>query len=181
MTLFIREPRPVPCPIDCEHEYNHVRYGRLWYNIKMRAVHRDIRHERLMVAFTGKVEVPSGQAAEQRYVRVDNWTRYKPKQLENMGFRRAEGVPGYDSIVFWGVPIYVKIQEMRSADIPSDSDRVAEDTAATLHDCLKSRATENFMKGMAKTALPSIDLQKMAMFGILAVGAIFGCYLLGVF
>lgn len=177
---FRREPRPMPCPIDCEHEYNHVRHGRLWYNIKMRFIHRDIRHERITVTLIGKVEA-SEQGTDYKYTRTDTWTRYKPKQLESFGFRRAEGVPGYDSLVFWGVPVYVKITGMKHAELPADPERIADTTATTLNDHLMSNATDAFRKGLTKTALPAMDLQKLMMLGILIVGAVFGMYMLGVF
>lgn len=179
MSLF-RKDRPEPFPMDGEHEYNHAKYGRTWYNLKMRILHRDIRHERIMVTITGKLEASPNQAAEQKYSRCDTWTRYKPKQLESSGFRRAEGVPGYDSIIFWGVPVYVKIQDMTCAKIPDDPERIAEPTSATLYDYLQSNATDHYRKGLAKTALPSMDLQKLGMIGILAAGAVLGLMMMGV-
>lgn len=174
-----KKSRPVPCPIDCEHEYNHVKYGRLWYNVKMRILHRELRHERIMITIIGKEEA-TDQGTEPKYIRTDTWARYKPKQLESFGFRKAEGVPGYDSVVFWGVPIYVKITGMQHANLPEDSDRIAETTASTLNDYLRSNATEAYKKGLTKTTLPTMDLQKLAMLGILIVGAVLGLIMMGV-
>lgn len=57
----------------------------------------------------------------------------------------------------------------------------SQDTSATLHDAMQSNATQDFIKGMGKTSIASMDLQKILMIGILAVGAFFGMYMLGVF
>ena len=46
---------------------------------------------------------------------------------------------------------------------------------------MQSTATQDFIKGMGKVAMSSMDLQKLAMIGIIAVGAIFGLFMLGVF
>ena len=43
-----------------------------------------------------------------------------------------------------------------------------------------SNATRDFMKGLFKTSLPTMDLQKIGLMALLAVGAIFGLMMLGV-
>lgn len=147
------------------------------------------RKERLAVDIHLGIYVPDvtkpGQVrAYQGYERSERWTPLTGKDLEPMGYYRCEGLK--DSIVWWGVPVYLRITGGKAADLSQIRDRDGNriyslDTAATLNDVMTSRATDNFMRGLGKTALPTMDVQKIIMIGILAVGAVFGLMMMGVF
>lgn len=151
--------------------------------------HGRIRKERLAVDIHMGVYIPDilkpGQVREyQGYERSERWTALKGKELEPMGYYRCEGLK--DSIIWWGVPVYLRITGGTAADLSQirdkDGQRIySQDTAATLNDVMTSKATENFMRGLGKTALPTMDVQKIIMVGILAVGAVFGLMMMGVF
>jgi hypothetical protein len=118
------------------------------------------------------------------YLRVDKWTDESPAVLRANGYKRAVGL--YDSLVWWGVPVYIRIDGGKTFDVRHAVDELgrlkySQDTAGTLHDSMQSTATQDFIKGMGKVAMSSMDLQKLAMIGIIAVGAVFGLFMLGVF
>lgn len=182
MSLF-RKKGPALFTFDGEHDHAHPKKGKLWYDLKQRIVHREIRGQRLMVTMTAKfMEYPDGRI-EAVYDRTNTWTRLKPYELELRGFKRCERL--YDSIVWWGVPVYLKLQDFRMYDITADKEpdgsyTYSQDTPATLNDFMRSNATEKFIRGMAKTGLPEMDLQKLVMMGIVAVGAVIGLWMLGI-
>lgn len=115
--------------------------------------------------------------------RTDRWSNISPEELQRSGYKKVTGL--YDSIIWWGVPVYIQIYGGKKFDIRERNDQgellYSQDSAATLHDFMQSKATMNFIKGMSKTSLPSMDLQKLGMIAILGAGAVFGMYMLGVF
>jgi hypothetical protein len=117
------------------------------------------------------------------YVRTDKWTDESPADLRSNGYKRVVGL--YDSIVWWGVPVYLRIDGGKVFDVKHAVDGAghlmySQDTAGTLHDSMQSTATQEFIKGMGKVAMSSMDLQKLAMIGIIGVGAVFGLMMMGV-
>ena len=118
------------------------------------------------------------------YFRRDFWTEEPPEQLNKDGYLKCTGL--YDSILFWGVPVYLRVHNLQQFDVHAkdpDTGRFlySQDTAATLHDSMTSSATKDFIRGMAKTTMSSMDAQKMIMIAILGAGAFFGMWMLGVF
>lgn len=118
------------------------------------------------------------------YYRRDMWTEEPPEQLNRDGYLRAYGL--YDSILFWGVPVYLKVHGLKQFDIHATDPQTgrflySQDTAATLNDAMTSNATKDFIKGMAKTQLSAMDTQKVIMIALIGAGAIFGMWILGVF
>jgi len=121
--------------------------------------------------------------SEARYQRKEIWTDRSADELQRDGYKRVSGL--HDSLVWWGVPIYLRINGGDKFDIHQvDANGVplySQDTAATLHDVMQSRATESFIKGMGKTQLSSMDTQKILLIGIIGAAAVLGMWMLGVF
>lgn len=177
MNLFKKKDVP---DYDGEHDHAHPKKGRLWYNLKQRVVHRDIRGQRLEVTIRAGMVLRDG-VYEAEAERTNRWTTLKPFDLESRGYRKSEGL--YDSIIWWGVPVYVKLEGLKEFDITEKDDRgeylYSQETPATLNDFLHSNATDKFIKGMTKTAFPEMDLHKLIMLGILICGVLFGAYMMG--
>lgn len=116
--------------------------------------------------------------------RTDKWTEWSSTELQRSGYQKAERIPPYDSILLWGVPVYVRLHGLRQYDVhhtPIDGD-IRKDTATTLNDVMQTSAVNTFIKGLAHAnSMSHMDIQKLVMAGIVAVGAIFGLHLLGVF
>lgn len=159
------------------------------YNILSRFYHR-FKGERLLIDMElhdhfnshwtpGGVSIRSYPAMD----RTDRWVKFSPEELQRSGYRKVAGL--YDSLLWWGVPVYLQIYNGKKFDIRATDENgqllYSQDSAATLHDFMQSKATQNFIKGMGKTALPAMDLQKLGMIGIIGAGAVFGMYMLGVF
>lgn len=117
------------------------------------------------------------------YFRQDKWTDEPAEQLNRDGYLKCTGL--YDSILFWGVPVYLRVHGLHQFDIHATDDAgrflYSQDTAATLNDAMTSSATKDFIKGMAKTQMSAMDTQKIIMIAMLGAGAIFGLWILGVF
>lgn len=176
---------PTPRPPEPEHEY--WRENTFTYDIKMRWSQRFRLSRRLAVRFDlGNFQSSASAAVnrnEARYKRTEIWTDRKPEELQRDGYKRVTGL--HDSILWWGVPIYMRIDGGEKFDITQTDANgnllYSQDTAATLHDVMQSHATEAFIKGMGKTQLSTMDTQKIIMIAIIAAGAFFGMYMLGIF
>jgi hypothetical protein len=118
------------------------------------------------------------------YDRHDYWTAMTSDELHQEGYLKAIRMPGYDSIQWWGQKVYVRLQNYTQFDIHQKDDFgrfiYSQDTPSTLHDEMTSNATQQFIKAMFKTTLPTMDIQKIIMMALLAVGAVFGLMMLGV-
>lgn len=116
------------------------------------------------------------------YSRYDRWTSDSAEELQKQGYLKVDGL--YDSIVYWGVPVYMRINNASMFDIHvKDAEGnfiYSQDTAATLHDSMTSNATMAFLKGMNRIAWQAMDMQKIIMIAIVGAGAIFGLYMLGI-
>lgn len=117
------------------------------------------------------------------YARQDFYTDETPEELHELGYLKCDGL--YDSIVFWGIPVYLRVTGVEQFDIAVRDEQgrllYSQDSACTLHDVMTSTATRDFIKGMARASFATMDLQKMAMLGIVAVGALVGMWVLGIF
>lgn len=165
--------------------------GGLLFNLKSRIKMRTMKGYRIRVDMVLRQQRPlswqNSQRMEHQIVnvldRTDMWTDEPPESLQIAGYKKVTGL--YDSIVWWNVPVYLRIRGGEKFDIRHCVDDkgqliFSQDTSATLHDAMQSNATQAFIKGMGKTQLASMDIQKIFMIGILAVGALFGLYMLGI-
>lgn len=154
--------------------------GSLLGDLKERWAHRG---ERITVEFYQK-RMKVGDREDNYYSRDDRWTQVPKAELHQLGFLPGVRVPGYDSIQWWRQPVYVRVQNYQQFDIHAKDDEgryiYSQDTPSTLNDEMTSNATREFIKAMFKTTLPTMDVQKLIMIGILAVGAVFGLMMMGV-
>ena len=163
-----------------------------WQTLKAVIKHRWLNGERLAIDISlDKRTLACGEAPVAIYKRKEIWTKSTKASLISDGYRMAEGF--HDSIIWWGVKQYVRINGGKIWDIgvPIGTKRDQEgrevkvflprDTAATLNDTMESTSTNRFLSGLSKVKMPAMDLQKMVMMTILAIGMIFGLHLVGVF
>lgn len=139
-----------------------------------RIYNREIKRRRYIIDICLK---PSELPGRAKYTRTEKWTDKSAADLHAEGYRKAIGFK--DSLTWWGIPVFVKItngHEIDTASVP-----ISQDTAFTLNDSMVSSATSDFIKGMARGAMQSMDVQKMIMIAIVGIGAIFGLKMLGVF
>lgn len=126
---------------------------------------------------------PSVIPGEPSYLRKERWTDEEPCELSAKGYREIIGL--HDSIAWSKVKIYCKISNGEMFNIHQTDEKgrfyFSQDTSATLNDFMQSSATRDFIKGMGKTALPEMDIQKIIFIAIIGIGAIFGLKMLGVF
>jgi hypothetical protein len=118
------------------------------------------------------------------YYRDEAWTDRPGSELQAQGYMITVGL--HDSIIWSGIPVYTRIAGGTMADLSKILDKdgrriYSRDSASTLNDAMQSNATEDFRKGLGKaSATLTMDIQKIAMIGILAVGAVFGMIMMGV-
>lgn len=177
---FFRKKEPEPrrlMSMDPEREYWR---GSFFGDIIERLRHRG---ERITVEIWQKMETLAGKT-EAYYARADRWTQASSDELHKLGFLPGVRVPGYDAIQWWRQDVYVRVlnYEQFNVHVLDDSGNFVypQDTPNTLHDEMNSNATKDFIKAMFKTTLPTMDVQKIIMIGILAVGAIFGLMMMGI-
>ena len=169
----------------------------LGYNILSRFYHVYHKKERLKIDMMLSEDVRTywnGPDLVTEHVpilsRTDMWTEESRAELNNKGYRRAHGF--YDSILWWSpfgsFQPYIRIRGDHNAQKLVREARDAkgeliysQDTAATLHDFMQNKTTEKFTKGMGKTQMQTMDMQKMVMLAILGAGVVFGLYMMGVF
>lgn len=173
---------------DMPHDYHRQKMPFL-YNLKMRIKHNILgKYGRIKVDMYVKVYETYAMRLEGRkavgYWRRDCWTDEDPAELNAAGYLKCTGL--YDSILFWGVPVYLRVHGLQQFDIHAKDPHTgqflySQDTAATLNDAMTSSATKEFIKGMARTQLSSMDTQKIIMIALIGAGAIFGMWILGVF
>lgn len=188
--LFKKKPK-VKRLADIEQDYwRESDLDTFIYNVKQRIKRRTLGKERIRVDIYLRERIYHHGGETRRemvYDRRDAWTTLSPRDLQELGYKRIEGL--YDSLLWWGVPVYMQIHGGEKFDVehamiklPDGSEELAysQDTPATLNDFMRSNATTDFIKGMSKTQLPAMDLQKLVMIGIIAAGAIFGLMMLGV-
>lgn len=121
---------------------------------------------------------------KQEFYRTERWVKVRKNELVGKGYFKCVGL--HDNLLWWGIPQYVRINGGHEFDI-SVKDKAGrliycQDTATTLNDAMTSDATEQFFKGMGRAhTLMNMDIQKIIMIAVIAVGAVAGMYYLGVF
>lgn len=134
-----------------------------------------VRGMRLKVDFKGKENIINHR---QGYERTEFWTKEKSEDLHAVGYKQIEGLK--NSLIWWGIPIYGRLQGFRTIEITDPN--ASKDTPMTLDDRMHSNLTTKFAKSLARaTTLAGMDLQKMALMGAIAVGAVLGMHYFGVF
>lgn len=181
MNLFTKKPKtPRTSFTDPQHDYANAT---LWGNIKARIYRRTFLGERMYIDLRGYVEIVNNKKV-MKCRRMDRWTQDRGSELRHTGYTKVINFPGYDSLIWWGVPVYIKFIGFDQFDIHVKDEHgryiYSQDTAGTLHDEMVSTATHDFLKGLFKTTLPTIDLQKFGLIAILGIGAVFGLMMMGV-
>lgn len=159
--------------------------GKKFTDMKMRGLHwtlgqRVIKSDLKFTYYQTLQDRIAGTYSE-GYERWDRWSNDKNEDLQKAGYLRVDGL--YDSIVFWGVPVYLKITGAQQFDISVKNEKgefiYSQDTAATLHDSMTSNATKDFLRGMNKISMQTMDMQKLLMIVLVGVGLIFGLWMMG--
>lgn len=165
------------------HHYE-LRQGVLISNVRERIRNRDLDKKRIKVDIRMFSETTPEGVTIPKYHRNDVWTGTSAADLITLGYQKVKGMPGYDSIVWWGVPIFVKLHGAQQFDIHQVDEHgqliYSQDSPGTLDDERKSTAVRDFIKGMFRTSYDKMDLQKLAMVALLGIGAVFGLMMLGV-
>jgi len=176
------EYRPLNAP-EIPHEYERQS---LLYDFKMCFLHHWLKENRcLRVDIEIKHMCPDILRADESrdvMVRREYWTERPAWELAQMGYKKCTGL--HDSIAWWGVPVYAKIRGGEVYDIrataPDGSLLHSQDTSATLNDAMLSTSTPDFIRGMGRTALPAMDIQKIIFIAIIGIGALLGVKMLGI-
>lgn len=151
-----------------------------FYDLKMNITQSWFKEKNLKIDIILKPDVLGGSPG---YIRSEEWTDETRAELSNKGYIRIEGL--HDSIAWAGSKIYCKIMNGEHADVHITDLKGAfiwsQDTSATLNDFMQSNATRDFIKGMGRTALATMDFQKIVFIGIIGIGAVIGMKLMGVF
>lgn len=172
---------------ETEYDYLEPSFFRNAWNVFL---HGRIRKEKLicdihMGKFSPNILRQHDFPDYQGYIRSERWTDRRGSELRPEGYLKAVGL--HDSIIWAGIPVYMRISGGTVADLNGIRDEegmriFSMDSAATLNDAMQSNATADFMKGLGKASTTMrMDIQKIAMIGVLAVGAVFGLFMLGVF
>lgn len=160
-----------------EHEYWQNSF---WYDLKMNIKNGWFGKQKLRVEIILKPGVLGG---DPEYIRKETWTDESVSDLANKGYKPIEGL--HDSIAWMGTKIWCRILNGEMADVHqvdmNGSFIWSQDTSATLNDFMSSNATQNFIKGMGRPALATMDVQKIIFIAIIGVGALIGMKILGVF
>lgn len=124
-----------------------------------------------------------GNHTRREMIRSEYWTDKKKKDIHLDGYRVVRGM--HDSLLWLGVGVYMRVKNAQYFDVPDTKTNgkfdYPQDTGETLHDYASSNATQKFIAAMSKTAISNMDTHTLIMIIILAVGAIFGMHLFGVF
>ena len=155
-----------------------------WYNVRtwLRSLPSDHgTKSKLLIDLTIK---PSELGGEPRYRRDERIVWMREDEIAGLGYSRARGF-GHKSMVWMFVKQYARISNGRVFDVAVPGPAPGtwaypQDTAFTLKDYLDSKSYESFKSTMGKVrAVGDIDLQKIAMIGVLIIGVIVGVIMLG--
>ena len=177
---FFKKKTKYPRYVDPRREYTE---STILGDLTERFKRRTMKGEKIYIDLSGYTEWVDGNPVF-FYHRVDRWTERSSSELRLKGYERVTNMPGYDSLIWWNCPVFIRLQGFKQFDIhvkdANGNFLYSQDTSGTLHDEMISNATRDFMKGLFKTSLPAMDLQKIGLMALLAIGAIFGLMMLGV-
>lgn len=104
------------------------------------------------------------------------WTDAKTEDLHAMGYRACKNCPDFDNLAWLGVPVVIKLYNIKTIETEE------KDNPSFLNDRINNNLLNRFAKSLARAALMGgMDMQKIVFMGIIAVGAIVGMKVLGVF
>lgn len=116
------------------------------------------------------------------YHRTDRWTRWSREELARQGYRRVIGL--YDSIVWWGVPVYARLSGFEQFDIHVRDGRggwmYSQEGPVRLNDILTADLMGRAQKSFSSIQMSRMDIQKIGMILILGVGLVLGLTAMGV-
>lgn len=117
------------------------------------------------------------------FYRMEKWTTESTDEIIGKGYKKIVGL--HDNLLWAGIKQYAKINNGREFNIrQTDKNGVflySQDTPATLNDAMTSDSDNAFIRGMGRAhTMRGMDIQTMAMIGIIGVGAIVGLYFMGV-
>lgn len=150
--------------MDNEHKYTRESIFTTPFEILFR---RWIQSKKLIIDIYLK---PGELGGKDEYRQTEYWTSTPAEELHAKGYRDAVGL--HDSIIWWGVRIFVKIHN--GVEYPIKKfypDK--KDTAYTLNDAMLSNTDREFKRSMARAQLTATaDWQKLGLIAILGVGVI---------
>lgn len=156
---------------DIEHIYTRESIFTTPFEILNR---RWLQGRKLLVDITLK---PGLWGGEPEYIQKEKWTKIPSEEIHAMGYEEAKGL--HDSILWWGVGIYVRIHNAVEFDIAKYYPE-KRDTAYTLGDALASDTDKQYKKLMARAQLTEkADWQKMFLMLIIGAGIILGTKMMG--
>ena len=145
---------------------------RFFYKLK-ETFRARLHRQRLAVKFILSPEWTKSQ----QYIREETFTNESPEGLIAVGYKRCKGL--HDSILWSGIPVYVKI--IGGTEYDTTGPEYSRDSSVTLNDAMNSNATQDFIKGMLRGAMPTMDIQKIVFIALIGIGAIIGMKIIGVF
>lgn len=165
--------------VEVEHEYYRQKF---WYDFFMIFWHRRILGKKLRIDIIAKPKEFGGES--NRHRTIEMWTPMTTADLRSG--RDYKKIIGWKEGWIWaGVPCYIRMSNFSKFNnnvVDMNGKRIyPEETAGTLYDALHSGNLIQFIKGLAKLTMSKMDLQTLGLIALIAVGAIAGCYFMGVF
>lgn len=110
------------------------------------------------------------------YIRHSYWTDEKASMLHERGYRICKNCPDHDNLAWIGVPVLIKLHGFKSVETEE------KDNPMFLNDRMQSNLLNKFAKSLARAAvIGGMDIQKLILMAGIAVAAVFGMKVLGVF
>lgn len=112
------------------------------------------------------------------------WTNATKEEINTRGYKPVERL--HDSIWWVFVPRYLQIAGAVQFEVPDTIDPKTgkyvypQHTPSIMADRFQSKASDRFRKMLSKQGARTLDLHTMAMLMILAIGAIFGLFMMGI-
>ena len=199
-----------PGEVRTPHDYT-VQDGKFFEDVKQVFWHRHILKQKLVINLHYRIAEQANNEAvestelsapgglpefvkraestakqEQQCPREEFWTNRKTRDILNAGYLPVIGMSRVSGIAWAGVPVYMSVTGAVKFNVPRDKDAdgrfiFPQHTPALIENKIRSQATANFIKKFKKAGGPEMDTQGMIMIALLAVGAVVGCWWLGIF
>ncbi len=111
-----------------------------------------------------------------KYEVYERISTLNPRTLIAMGYLPARGY--FERMEHFNDMAFVRMTGFKVHD-PRTQKRPNYETSSTLYDYFASKAQENFFKGLTKIRMGPLDLKKYAGVAVIAIGIVFGLFLLG--